>query len=389
MAEAKRDYYEILGVDKNVSDDDLKKAYRKLAKQYHPDANPDNKEEAEKKFKELNEAYEVLSDAQKRKMYDQFGHAGANGGYGDFSGFSGFDGFSGFSGFSGSGMGGFDVDDLGDIFSSFFGGGSSSRNSRRNGPQRGRDIRTSVEISFQEAAFGVKKTIKINRNEQCDACNGSGAKAGTQPTTCSTCNGTGRVVKMTSTILGRMQSTRTCDDCGGTGKRISSPCPNCKGRGTVNKQRSITFNIPEGIDNGQVISLRGQGEPGLRGGEAGDLYIEVRVSQDNVFTRKGDNIYCNVHVSFSKAALGGEIFVPTIQGQEKYDLPSGTQSGTIFTMRNKGIKNVGGRGVGNLNFTVIVDVPKSLNNEQRELITRLAEISGEPQNKTSRKTRFF
>ena len=202
MAETKRDYYEVLGVDKNVSDDDLKKAYRKLAKKYHPDANPDNKEEAEKKFKEVNEAYEVLSDAQKRKMYDQFGHAGANGGYGDFSGFSGFDGFSGFSGFSGgSGMGGFDVDDLGDIFSSFFGGGASSRNARRNGPQRGRDIRTSVEISFQEAAFGVKKTIKINRNEQCESCGGSGAKAGTQPVTCSTCNGTGRVVKMTTTIL--------------------------------------------------------------------------------------------------------------------------------------------------------------------------------------------
>ncbi len=384
MAEAKRDYYEVLGVDKSVSDDDLKKAYRKLAKKYHPDANPDNKEEAEKKFKEVNEAYEVLSDPQKRKMYDQFGHSGPNGYSSDFSGFSGFDGFSGFSGFGGTG--GFDVD-LGDIFSSFFGGGSS-RSTKRNGPQRGNDVRVQVEISFKEAAFGVRKQVKVQRKEQCPTCNGSGAKPGTSPVTCKACNGSGRITTVRNTFLGAMQSTRTCDNCAGTGKVISDPCIECKGTGFVKKVRTVTFNIPAGIDNGMVIPIKGEGEPGLRGGPAGDLYIQVSVSTDPVFSRKGDNIYENVHISFSKATLGGMVQVPTLEGFEEYNIPSGTQSGTIFTLRNKGIKNVNGKGVGNLNFTVIVDIPKKLTNEQRELIERLAQISGEPMN-TGKKKGFF
>ena len=384
MAETKRDYYEVLGVEKSATDDELKKAYRKLAKKYHPDANPDNKAEAEKKFKEVNEAYEVLSDSQKRKMYDQFGHSGPNGYSSDFSGFSGFDGFSGFSGFNGAG--GFDVD-LGDIFSSFFGGGSS-RSTRRNGPQRGNDVRVQVDITFRDAAFGVRKQVKVQRKEQCTTCNGTGAKPGTSPVTCKACNGSGRITTVRNTILGAMQSTRTCDNCAGTGKVISDPCIECKGTGFVRKTRTVTFNIPAGIDNGMVIPIKGEGEPGLRGGPSGDLYIQVSVAQDPVFSRKGDHIYENVHISFSKATLGGIVQVPTLEGFEEYNIPAGTQSGTIFTLRNKGIRNVNGKGIGNLNFTAVVDIPKKLTNEQRELIERLAQISGEPIN-SGKKKGFF
>lgn len=381
MAEAKRDYYEVLGVDKNVSDDELKKAFRKLAKKYHPDANPDNKEEAEKKFKEVNEAYEVLSDKQKRSMYDRFGHSGPNGYSSDFSGFSGFEGFSGF------GDGGFEIN-MDEIFSSFFGGGGASRAQRKNGPQRGRDIRVRVDISFQEAVFGVTKEITLNRNEQCDTCKGSGCKPGTSPQTCKVCGGKGQIKSVQNTILGAWQTQRTCDACGGTGTRIESPCADCKGTGTVKKQRKIKFAIPEGIDNGQVISLRGEGEPGLRGGGPGDLYITIFVKPDSTFTRKGDNLNCTLHISFAQAALGAIIKVPTMQGDVDYDLPEGTQSGTVFTIRGKGVKNLNGRSVGDLNFVVIVDIPKRLTNEQREAIKKLAEVSGESF-ESGKKRRFF
>lgn len=380
MAEAKRDYYEVLGVEKTATDEELKKAYRKLAKKYHPDANPDNKEEAEAKFKELNEAYEVLSDKQKRSMYDQFGHNGPNGYANDFSGFSGFDGFSG--GFNGAG-----VDfDLNDIFSSFFGGGG--RRTNRNGPVRGRDLKVHVEITFEEAAFGVSKEIVINRDEQCDTCKGTGSKPGTSAETCKVCGGRGTITTMQNTILGSFQSSRTCDNCGGTGKVISSPCTECKGRGTVKKQRRIKVSIPAGIDNGQVISLNGEGEPGLRGGGPGNLYITVSVKKHAIFTRKGDSIFCDIHVTFPQAALGAIIDVPTLNGTEKFDLAEGTQTGSIFTLKGKGIKNVNGRGIGDLYFTVIVDTPKRLNSEQRELIKKLAEVSGE-NFETGRRKRFF
>lgn len=380
MAEAKRDYYEVLGVEKTATDEELKKAYRKLAKKYHPDANPDNKEEAEAKFKELNEAYEVLSDKQKRSMYDQFGHSGPNGYANDFSGFSGFDGFSG--GFNGAG-----VDfDLNDIFSSFFGGGG--RRTNRNGPVRGRDLKVHVEITFEEAAFGVSKEIVINRDEQCDTCKGTGSKPGTSAETCKVCGGRGTITTMQNTIFGSFQSSRTCDNCGGTGKVISSPCTECKGRGTVKKQRRIKVSIPAGIDNGQVISLNGEGEPGLRGGGPGNLYITVSVKKHAIFTRKGDSIFCDVHVTFPQAALGAIIDVPTLSGVEKFDLAEGTQTGSIFTLKGKGIKNVNGRGIGDLYFTVIVDTPKRLNTEQRELIKKLAEVSGE-NFETGRKRKFF
>lgn len=381
MAETKRDYYEVLGVQKNATDEELKKAYRQLAKKYHPDANPNNKEEAEKKFKEVNEAYEVLSDKQKRSMYDQFGHSGPNGYSSDFSGFSGFDGFSGFGG----GNGGFDVD-LGDIFSSFFGG--STRSQRQNGPVRGRDLRVRIEIAFEEAAFGITKEITINRDEQCDTCHGSGCKPGTTPETCKVCNGAGQVKSVQNTILGSFSSVRTCEHCGGSGKIISNPCVDCKGRGTVRKQRRIKVNIPAGIDNGQIISLRGEGEPGLRGGGPGDLYITVSVKPHSVFTRKGDSLFCNVHISFAQAALGATIDVPTLSGVEQYDLAEGTQTGSIFTLKGKGIKNINGRGTGDLYFTVIVDVPKKLNSEQRDLLKRFAEISGEKFD-TGKRKRFF
>ena len=380
MAEAKRDYYEVLGVEKTATDEELKKAYRKLAKKYHPDANPDNKEEAEAKFKELNEAYEVLSDKQKRSMYDQFGHNGPNGYANDFSGFSGFDGFSG--GFNGAG-----VDfDLNDIFSSFFGGGG--RRTNRNGPVKGRDLKVHVEITFEEAAFGVSKEIVINRDEQCDTCKGTGSKPGTSAETCKVCGGRGTITTMQNTILGSFQSSRTCDNCGGTGKVISSPCTECKGRGTVKKQRRIKVSIPAGIDNGQVISLNGEGEPGLRGGGPGNLYITVSVKKHAIFTRKGDSIFCDIHVTFPQAALGAIIDVPTLNGTEKFDLAEGTQTGSIFTLKGKGIKNVNGRGIGDLYFTVIVDTPKRLNSEQRELIKKLAEVSGE-NFETGRRKRFF
>ena len=380
MAEAKRDYYEVLGVEKTATDEELKKAYRKLAKKYHPDANPDNKEEAEAKFKELNEAYEVLSDKQKRSMYDQFGHSGPNGYANDFSGFSGFDGFSG--GFNGAG-----VDfDLNDIFSSFFGGGG--RRTNRNGPVRGRDLKVHVEITFEEAAFGVSKEIVINRDEQCDTCKGTGSKPGTSAETCKVCGGRGTIATMQNTIFGSFQSSRTCDNCGGTGKVISSPCTECKGRGTVKKQRRIKVSIPAGIDNGQVISLNGEGEPGLRGGGPGNLYITVSVKKHAIFTRKGDSIFCDVHVTFPQAALGAIIDVPTLSGVEKFDLAEGTQTGSIFTLKGKGIKNINGRGIGDLYFTVIVDTPKRLNTEQRELIKKLAEVSGE-NFETGRKRKFF
>lgn len=381
MAEQKRDYYEVLGVDKSATDEELKKAFRKLAKQYHPDANPNNKEEAEKKFKEVNEAYEVLSDKQKRSMYDQFGHSGPNGYSSDFSGFSGFDGFSGF------GNGGFDVD-LGDIFSSFFGGGSS-RSQRRNGPVRGRDIKVHVDISFEEAAFGVTKEINITREEQCSTCSGSGCKPGTSPETCKVCGGSGQVRTMQNTILGQFSSVRTCDHCGGSGKIISNPCTECKGRGTVRKQRKVKVNIPAGIDSGQIISLRGEGEPGLRGGSTGDLYISVTVKPHSIFTRKGDSIFCDVHISFAQAALGAIIKIPTLTEDVDYDLPEGTQTGSIYTLKGKGIRNVNGRGIGDLYFTIVVDTPRKLNNEQRELFKKLAECSGEDFETGSRKRKFF
>lgn len=377
MAETKRDYYEVLGVNKTATDEEIKKAFRKLAKKYHPDANPDNREEAEKKFKEANEAYEILSDANKRRNYDTFGHnAGANGYSNDFSGFSGFGGFNSYStGFEG------DID-LNDIFSAFFGGGS--RRATRNGPVKGRDIKTRVEVTFEEAAFGVIKEVIINRDEQCTTCSGTGCKPGTSKITCDVCGGSGQVREGSMF----MQRIRTCEHCGGTGEKVQDPCNDCKGRGTVRKQRKIKVSIPAGIDNGQIISLSGEGEPGLRGGAKGNLYITVSVKKHPVFVRKGDSIFCDVHVSFAQAALGAIINVPTLSEPEKYDLAEGTQTGSIFTLKGKGIKNVNGKGVGDLYFTVVVDVPKKLNSTQRDLLRQFADASGE-NFETGKRRKFF
>lgn len=367
----KRDYYEVLGVSKTATDEELKKAYRKLAKQYHPDANPDNKEEAEKKFKEVNEAYEVLSDAQKRRMYDQFGHDGP-------AGFGGGNPGGGYYSYTGSGFSGFEDFDLGDIFSSIFGGGSSRSSRRNNGPIKGADLKYSMDITFEEAFLGVEKEINIYREETCKTCSGSGAKPGTAPETCQTCKGTGTVRTVQNTILGQMQTTKTCSTCHGTGKVIKEVCENCKGKGTIRKQAKIKVKIPAGIDSDQSIVLRGEGEPGVRGGAKGDLYIVVRIKRHSIFTRKGSNVYCNVPITFTQATLGAELEIPMVNGtKEKYKIPEGTQTGTTFTIKGKGFKNINSSTNGDFIFTVNVQVPKRLSKEQRELLVQLAKTMNE------------
>ncbi|NLY42545.1 MAG: molecular chaperone DnaJ [Clostridiaceae bacterium] len=370
MAE-KRDYYEVLGVSRDASDEEIKKAYRKLAKKYHPDMNPGNKE-AEAKFKEINEAYEVLSDADKRAKYDQFGHAGVDpNGFGG-SGFGG--GFSG--GFGGFG-GGFGDFDFGDIFETFFGGTGFGSSRRRNGPQKGKDVKTSIEISFKQAAFGVEKELDILRMEKCDVCGGTGAKPGTSPKVCSVCKGTGQVQYKQRTPLGQFINVRTCEHCHGEGKIISTPCSVCHGKGQIRKARKIKVNIPAGIDDGQTISLRGEGDPGINGGPPGDLFITVRVTPHPLFQRQGTDVICEVPITFVQAALGAELEVPTLDGKVKYTIPEGTQTGTVFRLRNKGIPHIRGYGRGDQYVKVIVEVPKNLNEKQKELLRQFAELENE------------
>ena len=374
----KRDYYEVLGVNKNATDDELKKAYRKLAKKYHPDANPDNKAEAETKFKEVNEAYETLSDPQKRKMYDQFGPDGPQG----FNGAGGpFGGQNGYYSYTSSGFDGFgDFGDLGDIFSSFFGGGFGTRtNSRRqNGPRKGADLNLHIDITFEQAFSGVEKEIIITRNEECNVCHGSGARPGTSVTKCPTCNGTGQIRQVQNTILGQMQTTRTCTNCHGTGEVIKEPCENCRGKGTVRKQPKIKVKIPAGIDDGQTVVLRGEGEPGEKGGPKGDLYITVRLKKHSIYSRKGNNVYCDIPITITQAALGAELEIPMVDGsKEKYKIPEGTQTGTKFVIRGKGFKSVTSSSIGDFVFTVNVQTPKRLSKEQRELLLQLAKTMNE------------
>ena len=372
----KRDYYEVLGVSKTATDDELKKAYRKLAKKYHPDANPDNKQEAEAKFKEVNEAYEVLSDPQKRRMYDQFGTAdpqGFGGAGGPFGGgnyysytTSGFDGFS-------------DFGDLGDIFSSFFGGGArtGSRQQTR-GPKKGADLNLNLEITFEEAFLGVEKQISITRPETCDVCHGTGAKPGTSVTKCPICNGTGTVKQVQNTILGQMQTTRTCTNCHGTGEVIKEVCENCKGKGTVRKQPKIKVKIPAGIDDNQTVVLRGEGEPGEKGGPKGDLYITVRIRKSSIFTRQGSTVLCEVPITITQATLGADLKIPMVDGStEMFTIPEGTQTGTKFTIRERGFKTLNSNTRGNFVFTVVVQTPKKLSKEQRDLLEKLAKSMNE------------
>lgn len=367
---SKRDYYEVLGVSKTATDEELKKAYRKLAKKYHPDANPDNKEEAEAKFKEVNEAYETLSDPQKRRMYDQFGHNGPQG----FGGAGGPFGGGNYYSYTSSGFDGFsDFGDLGDIFSSFFGGGARAGARQQRGPRKGADLNLNLEITFEEAFLGVEKQISITRPETCDVCHGSGAKPGTTVTKCAVCNGTGTVKQVQNTILGQMQTTRTCTNCHGTGEIIKEPCDNCKGKGTVRKQPKIRVKIPAGIDDNQTVVLKGEGEPGEKGGPKGDLYITVRIKRSNVFTRQGTTVSCEIPITITQATLGANLKIPMVDGStEIYTIPEGTQTGTKFTIRERGFKSLNSNSRGNFVFTVVVQTPKRLNKEQRELIEKLA-----------------
>ena len=368
MPEQKRDYYEVLGVSKGASDDEIKKAYRKLAKKYHPDMNPGDKE-AEAKFKEVNEAYSILSDSEKRARYDQFGHAGVDPNYG--------------AGGPGGGFGGFDMGDidLGDIFGSFFGGGfggfGGSASSRRNGPQKGESLRASLTISFEEAAFGCEKEINLNRTEECEACHGSGAEPGTTAETCPDCRGTGVVRVQQRTGGFAFSSTAPCTRCRGTGKIIHTPCKACGGNGSVKKTKRVTVSIPAGIDDGQAISLRGQGNAGKNGGPAGDLIVAVHVKPHPQFHRDGTTVLYEQPVTFYQAVMGAELEIPTIDGKVKYNLPAGTQTGTTFRLRGKGIPELRGRGRGDQYVTVRVQIPTSLNGEQKEALRAFAEAMGE------------
>ena len=367
MAEQKRDYYEVLGVSRSASEDEIKKAYRKLAKKYHPDLNPGNAE-AEQKFKEVNEAYEVLSDSNKKARYDQFGFAGVDPNYG--AGAGGGGGFGGFTDF--------DFGDLGDIFGSFFGGGfGGNGRSSRSGPQRGESIRVGVTVSFEEAAFGCEKEVTVDRVDQCPTCKGSGCEPGTTPEVCTQCGGSGQVQQRRQTPMGVFATTTTCPKCGGRGKIIHSPCKDCNGTGQQRKRKTIQVNIPAGIDNGQTISLRGQGNAGRNGGPAGDLLITVTVRPHQLFRREGNDVLCEAPITFTQAVLGGEMEIPTIDGKVKYDIPEGTQTGTTFRLRGKGIPNLNGRGRGDQYVTVYIETPRNLNREQKEALKKFSQSLGE------------
>ena len=363
---SKRDYYEVLDIDKSASSEDIKRAYRKKAKKYHPDLNPDD-HEAELKFKEANEAYEILSNAEKRSAYDRFGHAGvdpqANGGFGDFGGF-GFD--------------------MGDIFDIFTGGGSSRR---RNGPVQGSDLRYDLDLEFKEAVFGVEKEIQIRREENCHVCDGSGAKPGTSKSTCSQCEGSGQVRYAQQTPFGNFVQTSTCDQCGGSGEQIDTKCENCSGSGREIKSKKISVKVPAGVDRGSVISIRGEGEAGRRGGPDGDLYIYINVKADPVFKRSKNDIHLEVPISFTEAALGAEIEVPSLEGIENFTIDPGTQTGSQFKIKNLGVPYLRRKGRGDLIFTVKVIVPTELNEKQRELLLDFAKETGE--NYKKNKKGFF
>ena len=362
MAENKRDYYEVLGVSKGASEDEIKKAYKKLARKYHPDMNPGDKE-AEEKFKEVNEANEVLSDPEKKARYDQFGFAGVDPSYG-----------AGGPGGAGGFGGGFDFGDLGDIFGSFFGGGFGGGQTRRNGPQRGESIRASVSVTFTEAAFGCEKEVTIERSEQCTTCKGNGCAPGTTPEICPDCHGSGMVQVQQRTPMGVFASSRPCQRCRGTGKIIHQPCTDCGGSGAVRKRKTIKINIPAGIDHGQTISLRGQGNAGKNGGPAGDLLITVMVQPHEIFRREGNDVFCEAPINFCQAVLGASLEIPTIDGKVKYDIPEGTQTGTVFRLRGKGIPVLNGRGRGDQYVTVVIETPRNLNREQKEALKKFNEL---------------
>ena len=357
MAENKRDYYEVLGVDKGADLEAIKKAYRKMAMKYHPDRNPDNKE-AEEKFKEVGEAYEVLSDSDKRARYDQYGHAGVDPNFGG-------------GGYGGSGFGGFgDFGDLGDIFGSFFGGGASHA-SNANAPRRGENVMSRLELTFEDAAFGCEKEVSAVRIENCPNCSGSGSADGVVET-CATCRGSGQV-RTTQNFMGmQMQSTSVCPKCNGKGKIIKTPCNTCRGKGKVRKTQRIKVKVPAGVDEGQSVRVRGEGCVGFNGGPNGDLLAEVYIKRHPIFTRSNMDVLCEVPISFTQAALGAQIQVPTLDGRVTYDIPEGTQTGTTFTLPGHGIPEVNNpRRRGNQRFTVVVETPTKLTREQKELLRQL------------------
>ena len=364
-AENKRDYYEVLGVQKGASEEEIKKAYKKMARKYHPDLNPGDKDD-EEKFKEVNEAYEVLSDSEKKARYDQFGFAGVDPNFG-----------AGGGGYGGGA--GFDFGDLGDIFGSFFGGGFGGGQTRRNpnAPQRGESIRMNLTISFEEAAFGCEKELELDRYESCETCRGSGAAPGTSPETCPDCGGSGVVQTRRQTPMGVFASTAPCSRCGGRGKIIKEPCKDCRGSGMVRRRRKIQASVPAGIDNGQTISIRGQGHAGKNGGPAGDLLVTITVRPHELFRREGTSVLCEAPITFPQAVLGAELEIPTIDGKVKYDIPEGTQSGTTFRLKGKGIPALNGRGRGDQYVTVYIETPRNLNREQKEALKKFAEAVGE------------
>ena len=361
MAENKRDYYEVLGVNKGASAEEIRKAYRKAAMKYHPDRNPGDKT-AEEKFKECGEAYEVLSDDSKRQRYDQFGFAGVDPNYG--AGGNGPYGAGGFSGFG-------DFGDLGDIFGEFFGGGSRSRASSQNAPRRGENVMSRLELTFEEAAFGCEKEVATQRIENCAACNGSGSSDGVIET-CTQCGGRGQVRSVQNFMGMQMQSTTTCPTCNGRGKMVKNPCTTCKGKGKVRKTNRVKVKIPAGVDAGQSVRVRGEGYVGSNGGANGDLLVEIYIKRHAIFTRDEFDVLCEVPISFTQAALGAEIDVPTIDGKVKYEIPEGTQTGREFVLRDKGIPEVGNpRRRGDHRFTVVVETPTKLTKEQKELLRQL------------------
>ena len=364
MAEQKRDYYEVLGVDKNADDAAIKKAYRVLAKKYHPDMNPGDAE-AEKKFKEASEAYAVLSDPEKKRQYDQYGHAAFEGGAGGFGGFD----------FSGTDF----TDIFGDIFGDFFGGGR--RSSRSNGPMKGANLRTSVRITFEEAVFGVEKELELTLKDECSACHGSGAKPGTSPETCPKCGGKGQVVFTQQSFFGTVRNVQTCPDCHGTGKVIRDKCPDCHGTGYIANKKKIQVSIPAGIDNGQSVRIRDKGEPGTNGGPRGDLLVEVIVGRHPIFQRQDYNIYSTVPMSFAVAALGGEIVIDTVDGKVIYDVKPGTQTDTKVRLKGKGVPSLRNREMrGDHYVTLVVQVPDKLSHEAKELLKSFDAQTGDTLN---------
>ena len=361
MAEDKRDYYEVLGVDKSASEDELKKAYRKAAKKYHPDLNPGD-QVAEKKFKEVNEADEVLSDKEKRARYDQFGHAGVDPNFGAGGGYGG--GFTG------------DFGDLGDIFSSFFGGGFGGGARRNpNAPRRGNDTAATVNLSFEEAAKGCKKTVKVTKIDNCKECGGSGAEKGTSAKTCPVCHGSGQVASSQRTPFGVMQTQKVCDNCHGSGKIIEKPCKTCQGKGRIRHTIDVSVDIPAGIDDGQIINLRGGGDAGANGGPSGDLRINVNVRPHPIFVREGFDVYCEIPITFTQAALGAEITVPTLDGKVKFTIHEGTQPGDEFKLKGKGIQRLNYSGKGDQYVRIIVEVPKELSKAQKEKLKEFESVS--------------